>query len=503
LVYKHSSYSTSFPMYLFTQRTEEILDEEAETTPVEARKPTGDEDEEEAVIEDVTEESASPKTKTVTVDEWVRLNNQAPIWARDSKEVPEEDYILFYNAFFKDFTPPMTWQHFSGDSESGVSFKAIIYLPDRLPDSYWQQPLLSREQDVKLMVKRVFITNDLGEDALPKWATWVKVVVDAEDLPLNVSRETLQSTAFLRQLKSIILKRILQLFTKMADLEEDEPEKFEKFYEVFGPIMKLGAIEDLKNREKLTSLVRFATNQRNYTSLDQYLSNRKQGQKQIFYLAEIAQKPAELAKSVFVEKLHARGYEVLLFTDPLDEILIQSIRRWRDVPFQDIAKVGLKFGDEDDDEEAEKKQMKEAAKKYKSLIDYLRTQAKGVVRDVVISNRLVTSPVAVVADKFGYTANIQRLKSVSKEKDPNEAFALKERVLEINPRSPLIEGLLRRVEALPDDDEGRDIEAEEELEEVASILLDGALIRSGFNVPSSNDFFCASRPCFETIPGCL
>jgi len=150
-----------------------------------------------------------------------------------------------------------------------------------------------------------------------------------------------------------------------------------------------------------------------------------------------------------------------------------------------------------------KKQMKEAAKKYKSLIDYLRTQAKGVVRDVVISNRLVTSPVAVVADKFGYTANIQRLKSVSKEKDPNEAFALKERVLEINPRSPLIEGLLRRVEALPDDDEGRDIEAEEELEEVASILLDGALIRSGFNVPSSNDFFCASRPCFETIPGCL
>ncbi|KAJ3830537.1 Hsp90 protein-domain-containing protein [Lentinula raphanica] len=500
LVSKHSSFSTSFPIYLFTQRTEEVPDEDAileETSPAEpaSTATSDDEDSDEAVIEDVTEAEQTPasqKTKTVVVDEWVRLNGQPPIWTRDPKEVTDaEEYTLFYNAFFKDFSPPMTWSHFSGDSGSGVSFKAIVYLPDKIDDSYWQQPLLSQSKDIKLMVKRVFITNDLGEDALPKWASWVKVVVDAEDLPLNVSRETLQSTAFLRQLKSIIIKRIIQLFSKMSESETEDTEKFEKFYQVFGSILKLGAIEDQKNREKLATLARFTTNQRNFTSLDQYLENRKQGQKQIFYLAEMGENPQELAKSVFVEKLQARGYEVLLFTEPLDEIFVQNIRRWKNVPFQDIAKVGLKFGDEDMDEEEEKQLQKEAAEKYKPLMDYLKKQAQNVVRDVVISNRLVTSPVAIVADSFGYTANVQRMMAANPGagKNPMHEFAMKARVLEINPRSPLIEGLLKRVEALPTEEEGRDIEAEEELEEVASILLDGALIRSGFEVPSTNDFF--------------
>ncbi|KIK65280.1 hypothetical protein GYMLUDRAFT_38715 [Collybiopsis luxurians FD-317 M1] len=498
LVDKHSSFSTSFPIYLFTQRTEEIPDEDAlpeETSPAEPEpKPASDDDDDEAIIEDITEQEQTPvpaRMKSVVVDEWVHLNGQPPIWQRDPKQVTDEEYNLFYSAFFKDFTPPMTWTHFSGDSGSGVSFKAIVYLPDKLDDAYWQQPLLSQSKDVKLMVKRVFITNDLGEDSLPKWASWVKVVVDAEDLPLNVSRETLQSTAFLRQLKSIILKRLLQLFTKMSGLEDEDKEKFEKFYESYGGVLKLGAVEDIKNREKLATLIRFATNRRNYTSLDQYLANRKEGQKQIFYLAEMGEDPKELAKSVFVEKLHARGYEVLLFTEPLDEIFVQNIRRWKDVPFQDIAKVGLKFGDEELDEEEEKEQQKEAAKKFKPLMDYLRKQGRGIVRDVVISNRLVTSPVAIVADSFGYTANVQRMMAANPgaAKSPMHEMALKARVLEINPRSPLIEGLLKRVEALPDEEEGRDIEAEEELEEVASILYDGALIRSGFEVPSTNDFF--------------
>ncbi|KAJ3810029.1 Hsp90 protein-domain-containing protein [Lentinula aff. lateritia] len=458
-------------------RIDEVPDEDVipgETSSAESvPKPTSDTDDtdaddiDEAVIEDVSEEEqtpAPPKMKYITIDEWVRLNGQPPIWTRDPKEVTDEEYALFYNAFFKDFSPPMTWTHFSGDSESGVSFKAIVFLPDKImptssEDSYWQQPLLSQSKDIKLMVKRVFITNDLGEDALPKWASWVKVVVDA----------------FLRQLKSIIIKRIIQLFNKMADLETEDSEKFEKFYEIFGGILKLGAVEDQKNREKLAAITRFTTNHRNFTTLDQYLENRKQGQKQIFYLAEMGENPQELAKSVFVEKLHARGYEVLLFTEPLDEIFVQNIRRWKNVPFQDIAKVGLKFGDEDTDEEEEKEQQKEAAQKYKPLMEYLQKQGRGVVRD----------------DSFGYTANVQRMMASNPGagKNPMHDFAMKARVLEINPRSPLIEGLLKKVEALPSEEEGRDVEAEEELEEVASILLDGALIRSGFEVPSTNDFF--------------
>ena len=210
-------------------------------------------------------------------------------------------------------------------------------------DGYWQNPLDSVSRDIRLMVKRVFITSDLGEDALPKWANWVKVVVDAEDLPLNVSRETLQSNAFLKQLRGIILKRLLQMLNRIMD---EDPEKWAKIQEVYGNVFKLGAVEDHKNRDKLVQLVRFATNQRNSTSLDEYLENKKQGQSQIFYLADMGKSTEELSKSVFIEKLHARGYEVLLLGDPLDEVFITNVRRWKKIGFQDVAKAGLKFGDE-------------------------------------------------------------------------------------------------------------------------------------------------------------
>ncbi|KAJ7507789.1 heat shock protein Hsp90 [Mycena galericulata] len=511
LVNKHSSYSSTFPIYLFTQTTEEVPDEDVIETSSEAKssessqetlestldaddKAKEPEDSDEAIVEEeaVTEEKAAelpPKMKTVVTDEWVQLNALPPLWMRDPKNVSDEDYELFYTVFWKDFTKPLAWQHFSGDSESGVSFKAIIYLPGKFDDEYWKQPLAYKSTDIKLMVKRVFITSDLGEDVLPKWASWVKAVVDAEDLPLNVSREMLQSTRFLRQMKQIIMKRILQLFARIA--EEDE-EKFKKIVEVYGSVFKLGAVEDTKNREKLTALTRFTTTQRNYTSLDQYLENKKQGQKQIFYLAEMGKSPQNLAQSVFVEKLHARGYEVLLLSEPLDEIFVQNLRHYKNVPFQDVAKAGLKFGDEEL-EAQEKEEKKEQEEKFRPLLKYLKNHSSEVVRDVIISNRLVTSPCAVVADNHGYTANVERMMSASNAKSQQQPymheFAKKAKVLEINPRSPLIEGLLRRVDQLPAEDEEPDTEAEEELNEVASILIDGALVRSGFEVPDSNIFF--------------
>ncbi|KAF7301654.1 Heat shock protein [Mycena indigotica] len=510
LVNKHSSYSTAFPIYLFTQTTEEVPDEEAiaeaaakaaaaaASSSAEAAKstPSEEKDSDEAIVEEEkpeTEEKKEPeppKTKTIVVDDWAQLNALPPLWQRDPKNATDEDYELFYTAFWKDYTKPLSWTHFSGDSESGTSFKAIIYLPGKFDDEYWKQPLAYKSEDVKLMVKRVFITSDLGEDVLPKWASWVKAVIDAEDLPLNVSRETLQSTRFLRQLKSIITKRILQLFNRIA---EDDEEKFKKILEVYGSIFKLGAVEDFKNRDKLINLARFSTNQRNYTSLDQYLENKKQGQKQIFYLSEMGKSTEDLAQSVFVEKLHARGYEVLLLNEPLDEILVQNLRQYKNIPFQDVAKAGLKFGDEDVEKE-EKEEKEEQTERYAPLLKYLKEHSKDVVRDVVISNRLVASPCAVVADSHGYTGNIQRMMSAQTKKESgNNAymheFAKKAKVLEINPRSPLIEGMLRRVQRLPAEDEERDEELEAQINEAASILVDGALVRSGFEVPNANLFF--------------
>jgi heat shock protein beta len=271
---------------------------------------------------------------------------------------------------------------------------------------------------------------------------------------------------------------------------EEEPERYPEVHKVYGNVFKLGAMEDSKNGDKLVPLVRFATNQRNATSLDEYLENKKAGQKQIFYVSDAGKSAASLAKSVFVEKLHARGYEVLLLIDPIDEVLLHNLRKWKGVPFQDAAKAGLEFGDEDLDPEEEKARRAEVKEKFQPLLSWLKEQAQDIVRDVIISDRLVTSPCAIVADAGGYTANVQRIMSATTRGQDSTMFELakRQKVLELNPRSPLIEGLLRRVEQLPGEEEGRDLEAEDELREVAAVLIDGALVRSGFEVTDSDEF---------------
>lgn len=184
----------------------------------------------------------------------------------------------------------------------GTAFKALFYIPSHVPSDFWNSHAPSAK-DIRLLVKRVFITNELGDDALPKWISWIKVIVDADDLPLNVSRETLQNTRFLRQLRNAIMKRFIQLMTKIA---EEEEERFAKISEQYNPIFKLGALEDEKDSTKLAALIRWDTNTREKVSLEQYVANRKKGQKQIFYLAGMGQRKDDLNKSVFLEKLTAR-----------------------------------------------------------------------------------------------------------------------------------------------------------------------------------------------------
>jgi len=499
LVEKHSAFSTSFPIYLYEQVKSEVPDEDAiekssgetETTSkdeTDAPVKSEAEDDGEAVIEDVTEKKPETpkKTKTVLNDHWQRLNEQQPIWQRDPKEVTEEDYKQLYKATFHDYMEPLTWYHFTGDV-AGTTFKAVFFVPSTVPMDFWnsQKP---GGTDFRLLVKRVFITSDLGENALPKWISWLKVIVDADDLPLNVSRETLQNTRFLRQLKSAIMKRFITHVTKLA---EGADEKFEKISKAYNPVFKLAAVEDEKDNTKLAGLVRWDSNFRNATSLEQYVANRKKGQKQIFYLAGMGQSTQDLSKSVFIEKLTARGYEVLLFPEPLDEILTSKLRKYGGMKFQDAAKAGLKFGDEDENSETEKERQQTLEERYKPLTSWLEKQAKHVVSDVKVSQRLVTSPCAIVAHQFGHTANVERLMRAQAQRGdtPRQDWQKTMKTLEINPKSPLIEGLLRRVEQLPENESEADEETLAELQEVVSILIDSSLVRSGFEVADPNVFF--------------
>lgn len=431
--------------------------------------------------------------KNVTTEEWVRLNDQPPLWMRDQKEVSKDEVNQFFMSTFKEHNGPLAHGVYKGDS-GPVSFRTMFFVPSELSEKFWQsaKPELN---NVRVMVKRVFITSNLGKNAMPKWISWLKAIVDADDLPLNVSRETLQSNRFLSQISNILIRRFINLVEKMSKDEGDQ-ERFRKFMKVYGSVIKLGAVESPKEQQKLSSLARWDTNLRNFTSLDQYVENRKKGQTQIFFLAGIGQTPQELSKSLFVEKLHARGYEVLLLTDPMDEILMSHLRNWKGMQFQDVAKKGLKFGDEDEDAEVEKAKQETLKETYKPLLEYLKKESEGIVLDVLLSNRLVVSPCAIVADSFGYSANMERLMAAQtgnkiKDGDFMHDWAKKQKFLEINPNSPLIEGMLKKVQALNDVEEGeeKDAQLEEELREVTSILIDGALVRSGFAVPDSNLFF--------------
>lgn len=487
LVNQHSGFSTAFPIHIWYEAEEEVPEVDEEAILSEAEGKPIDADEDEAMVEEEKEnESVSPKMKKVMVGHWEHLNSQPPLWMRDPKTVTDEEYELLYQGTFKDFQKPLAWHHFHGDSESGVSFRALIYIPSRLTEEFFGKPLDASTKDVRLLVKHVFITSDLGEYGLPKWASWVKVIIDADDLPLNVSRETLQSSSFLKQIKQIVLRRLIQLFSKIA---AEDQEKYAEITKVYGQVLKLAASEDSKNRDKVAALVRFNTNQRDVVSFDSYLENRKQGQKQIFYLADMGKSIEHLSQSVFVEKLHARGYEVLLLNEPLDEIMLQSLRNWKGVPFQDVAKAGLDFGD---DTPEEKDTLAELTEKYAPLLEWLKVEAGENVKDVIVSNRLVTSPCAIVADSMGFTANVQKLMSATnrgaQQNDFMQDYMKKQKVLEINPRSPLIEGLLEHVEQLIADGDAKDLDTEAQLKEVSSILIDGALVRSGFEVANSNMF---------------
>jgi len=520
LVAKHSAFATTYPIYLHTYKTVEVPDD---TTPVETEplaeptspatetsdadepkattddEPKATTDDEEGTVEEEAEveEEEKPEPiipmKNVTTEEWVHLNDQPPLWARDAKNVTKEEYDLFFRSTFKDPNNPLALHHFKGDA-GPISFKAILFIPPDLDKEFWQSAKIVAG-GIKLMVKRVFITSDFGEASLPKWASWIRAIVDADDLPLNVSRETLQSTRFLKQIRQVVMNRALSLFARIA--EEDE-KLFKKIVKMYGGTFKLGAMENSKERAKLVSLVRWDTNLRNFTSLDQYVTNKKQGQTQIFFVAGTNTKPEVLAKSVFIEKLHARGYEVLLAHDPMDEMLLTNLRSWKGMQIQDVAKKGLVFGDEDSTAASEKVDHDEQEEKYQPLIKYLKVQAAYAVKEVTISHRLVTSAVAIVADQWGYSANMEKLMSAQNgPNSPDSAimaeWAKKQRTLEINPRSPLIQGLLKKVQLLDEVDveagEERDPELEREIQEAVSILVDGALVRSGFELEDSNTFF--------------
>ena len=407
---KHSSYLT-FPIKLWTKKTKE----EEETTVDKEEVEDGDVKVEDADESDEEKEDKK-KTKTVTYYEYDLVNTQKPIWTRPSKEVTEEEYTTFFKNLTSSSTDPVGHSHFK--VEGGLEFSGIIYVPKQAPFDMFKNN--KKETDIKLYVRRVFITDKCVE-LVPDYLSFLKGVVDSNDLPLNVSRELLQENTVVKAMRKQIVKKTLELLT---NLSEENEEKYLEFYKEYSKNVKLGVHEDQKNKDTLIKLLRFYTTSHkdNPVSLKTYVENMKEGQKEIYYITGETMKSVENAP--FLEKLKKKGYEVLLLVEPIDEYAVQQLDKYDEKPLVCVTKEGLKL----DDEEEVKDETD-----HKKLFDFVKETLGENVEKVIKSSTLVDSPCALVTGQYGWTANMQRvMKAQAVNSNPMMQFMMGRKTLELN-----------------------------------------------------------------------
>merc|ERR1711872_312963 len=416
-------------------------------------------------------EEKKPKTKKVdkTTWDWELCNESKPIWTRKPEDIEQDEYDEFYKSITKDKNGPMTQTHFIAEGE--VTFKSLLFVPNNQPSEQFNKYGQAAE-NIKLYVRRVFITDDF-KDMMPNYLSFVKGVVDSDDLPLNVSRETLQQHKLLKVIKKKLVRKTLDMIKKISE------DKYGEFWKEYSTNIKLGVIEDTANRTRLAKLLRFISSSGSLTSLAEYVERMKDKQESIFYMA--GGSTEEVSKSPFVERLLKKGYEVLYLTEAVDEYAISSLPEFEGKKFQNVAKEGFNI---DGDTEAAKQRRDAAKEKFDPLLKWLGEDAlKDHILRAEVSERLVDSPCALITSKFGWTANMQKIiqsQTHSKTQDMQRDYYLNQKkALEINVRHPLMKELLRRVEDNPEDKIAKDM---------ATMMFNTATLRSGFSLKDTVNF---------------
>merc|ERR1719240_690555 len=498
LVKKYSEF-ISFPIYLKETKTvEKEVPVEEEEKKEEEKKEGDDKKEEkkgELEVKD-GDETKKPKTKKVNeeVVEWNQVNSEKAIWTRSPRDVEDDDYNRFYKTISKDSENPLTKMHFSAEGE--IEFKSILFVPAKAPYDLLEGK--AKSQSIKLYVRRVFITDEF-EDLMPRWLSFIKGVVDSEDLPLNVSREMLQTSKVLRVIKKKLVTKALEMIRKMAEKkkkkedkdeakegeedkakdpaeEAEDNENYLNFWKEFQKAIKLGLYEDSSNRTKLAKLLRFQTSKTgdNWTSLEKYISRMAKGQKNIYYISAETKEQAE--KSPYLERFRKKGIEVLYYTDPIDEYAMPQLTEFKGFQFMGANKENLKF---DDDAESEAK-LKKLGETHKQLTDWMKETLGAKIEKAVVSNRLLETPAIIVSSQYGWSTNMERImKAQTMGTQDKSQQMVSQKTLEINPAHPLIRELKTRVEADAKDQEAIDS---------VNTLFDVALIGTGLTPADPNEF---------------
>jgi len=435
--------------------------------------------------EEEDKEEDKPKTKTVTetVWDWEHINTNKPVWTKKPSEVEESEYIEFYKSLTKETDGPLEYTHFAAEGQ--VSFNSVLYIPKKAPHGFYDN-YYKKSTSLKLYVRKVLIAEEF-DDFMPRYLGFIKGVVDSDDLPLNVSRETLQQSKVLRVMSKKLTRKAIAMLRKMSeDCEEDDEEeeeekaeekvcKYDDFYTEFGKSIKLGILEDSSNKKKLAKLLRFETTKSDgaLISLQEYVDNMPEKQSNIFYIT--GESKELVIKSPFLERLKKKGLEVIYMVDALDEYIINSLTEFDGVKLMSVTKDDLKVSEDDEE------RFKEAKEEFKDFNEFMKTTLGSKVNKVEVSNRLVSSPCTIVTSKYGWSANMERIMKAQTlgQSADSQPWMKAQKTLEINPRHPII----RTLKKMSEDDKENGA-----LKQSFELLYSTALLSSGFAITETEEY---------------
>jgi len=470
IVKKHSQF-IGYPIKLHVpmEKDEEVTDDEAEDE--EADKNDEDkkeeDDEDKPKIEEIEEgddkaKETTKKTKKIKTKyiEEEELNKTKPLWTRNVDDITKEEYAEFYKSLTNDWEDHLAVKHFAVEGQ--LEFKALLFVPKRAPFDMFENK--KQKNSIKLYVRRVFIMDNC-EELMPEWLNFLKGIVDSEDLPLNISRETLQQNKILKVIRKNLVKKAIELFN---ELTEDE-ESFVKFYEQFGKNIKLGIHEESQQRKKLAEFLRYhSSNSSEMTSMKDYVGRMKPNQNDIYYIT--GESNDQVKSSAFVERLTKKGFEVLFMTEPIDEYCIQQLKEYDGKELVCVTKEGLKLPED----EEEQKAFEEKKTKFEPLCKVIKDILDKAVEKVTVSNRLVSSPCCIVTTQYGWSANMERIMRAQALKDTSTmGYMAAKKHLEINPDHNIVKTLAEKVEADKSD---------KSIKDLVFLLFETSLLSSGFSL---------------------